>query len=135
MNVDLQKELFAKQIELANKINKPVIIHCVRMHYELLPFKKLAKTQMIVHGFNKNREVAKALLKENFYLSFGKALLQNVSLQELVKNIDATKYFMETDAADFDIKTLYKKVAEIRGESLETIVNQMRKNLDFLKNG
>ena len=137
VDVDLriQEEVFENQIKLANTVHKPVIIHCVRKHYELISFKKLAKTPMIVHGFNKKLEVAEALIKEDFYLSFGKALLQNVSLQELIKNLDARKYFLETDAADLDIENLYKKVAEIREESLETIINQINRNLDFLKNG
>lgn len=135
VDLRLQEEVFKKQIEIANHLNKPLIIHCVRKHYELIPFKKVAKTPMIIHGFNKKIDVAEALLKEDFYLSFGKALLQNVSLQELVKSIDSRKYFLETDAADFEIENLYRKVAEIREESLEEIINQINRNLDFLKNG
>lgn len=135
VNFDLQKEIFMQQIHLANDLKKPIIIHCVKKHYDLIPIKKMARTPMIVHGFNKKPEVAAALLQEEFLLSFGKAVLQNVSLQEIVKNIDSEIYFLETDDADFDIEILYKKVAEIRGENLKTIVNQINKNLDYLKNG
>lgn len=135
VNFDQQKEIFQQQIQWANTLNKPIIIHCVKKHYDLIPFKKLAKKPMIVHGFNKNEEVAKALLKEDFLLSFGKAVLHNVSLQKIVENIPAEKYFLETDDADFNIENLYEKVAEIRGESVETIDNEMNRNLNFLMNG
>lgn len=135
INPELQKEVFQQQIRLANELKKPIIIHCVKKHYELIPFQKLAKTPMIVHGFNKKYEVAAALLKEDFLLSFGKGVFHNVSLQEIVKNIDSKKYFLETDEADFDIDRLYKKVAEIKGKSLEAIINEITRNLDHLKNG
>ena len=135
VNFEFQKEIFQQQINIANELKKPIIIHCVKKHYDLIPFKKTAKTLMIVHGFNKKKEIANTLLKEEFLLSFGKAVLQNVSLQEIVKNIAPEKYFLETDDADFDIELLYKKVAEIRGGNLETIVNQINKNIEFLKNG
>lgn len=135
VNIEQQNEVFHKQIEIGNKINKPIVIHCVKKHYELIPFRKMAKTPMIVHGFNKNRVVAEALLKEDFLLSFGKAVLHNVSLQEIVKNIPSQNFFLESDDADFDIQLLYQKVAKIRGGSVETITNQINKNLDFLNNG
>lgn len=135
VNFELQEEVFRHQIELANERKKPMIIHCVKKHYELIPFKKLGDFAMIIHGFNKKKEVADALLKEEFLLSFGKAVLHNVSLQEIVKNIAPEKYFLETDDADFDIEILYKKFAEIRSESLNTIVDQINKNLDSLNNG
>jgi TatD DNase family protein len=37
---------------------------------------------MIIHGFNK-KQIAEDLLKNNFYLSFGKAVLYNLSLQNI----------------------------------------------------
>lgn len=135
VDFEVQKEIFQQHIAIANEIKRPLIIHCVKKHYDLIPFKKLAKTPMVVHGFNKNKAVAEALLKEDFHLSFGKAMLQNVSLQDIVKSIPSSKYFLETDDAEFDIENLYQKVAEIRGETLEIINKQISENLQFLKNG
>ncbi|MFC6269120.1 TatD family hydrolase [Frigoriflavimonas asaccharolytica] len=135
IDLEIQKKIFQKHIVIANSLKKPIIIHCVRKHYDLIPFRKIAKTPLIMHGFNKNTAVADALLKEDFLLSFGKAVLHNVSLQEIVKNIPKEKYFLETDDADFDIENLYEKIAEIRSESLKTIKNQINKNLEFIING
>lgn len=128
VKIELQNEIFLWHIELANTLQKPIIIHCVKKHYELIPFKKISKIPMVIHGFNKNKILAQELLKNDFYLSFGKAALRNVSLQEILKEIGAENFFLETDDADFDISILYKKVAEIRGVNTEGINNQMIKN-------
>jgi TatD DNase family protein len=57
VNIDenLQKKIFEAQILWANQIQKPVIIHCVKRFQELIPFQKIAKVPMIIHGFNKKK--------------------------------------------------------------------------------
>lgn len=129
---NLQKKVFEMQILWANEINKSVIIHCVKRFQELIPFQKLAKVPLIIHGFNKKKSVAEEMLKHGFYLSFGKSVLQNLSLQAIVKDFPLEKMFLETDDADFDIENLYQKVAEIKGISLEKLQEQISKNLEFL---
>ena len=128
----LQEEFFEKQIFLANEIQKPLIIHCVRRFSQLIPFRKKAKVPMIVHGFNKRKIIGEDLLKHDFYLSFGKSVLHNVNLQDFVKNFPIEKMFFETDSADFEIENLYKKVAELKNLSLEEFNQKITKNLRFL---
>lgn len=129
---NLQKKVFEEQILWANRINKPVIIHCVKRFQELIPFQKLAKVPLIIHGFNKKKSVADDMLKHGFYLSFGKSVLHNLSLQAIVKDFPLEKMFLETDDADFYITELYQKVAQIKGTSLETLQEQISKNLEIL---
>ena len=128
----LQEEVFEKQIFLANEIQKPLIIHCVRRFSQLIPFRKKTKVPMIVHGFNKRKTIGDDLLKHDFYLSFGKSVLQNVNLQDFVRDFPIEKMFLETDSADFDIKDLYEKVAEIKNLKLEEFNQKIMKNLHFL---
>ncbi len=129
----LQEEVFEKQIFLANDIQKPIIIHCVKRFSQLIPFKKKSKVPMIVHGFNKRKTIGDDLLKHDFYLSFGKSVLHNVNLQDLVKDFPMEKLFLETDSADFDIQDLYQKVAELKNLSLEELTQKIKKNLQFLQ--
>ncbi|MFC5874824.1 TatD DNase family protein [Chryseobacterium arachidis] len=131
----IQEEVFLKQIKIANEIKKPVIIHCVRKFYEVISFKKYAEQPMIIHGFNKKESIAKDLLKNNFYLSFGKAVLYNLSLQNTLKITPLNKFFLETDNDDFNIEELYLKAAEIKGISLEDLNKQIVENLETIKNG
>lgn len=129
---NLQEKVFIEQILWANKIKRPIIIHCVRKFSDILKFKKTAKVPMVIHGFNKKKSIADELLKHGFYFSFGKSVLHNLSLQTLIKDFPAEKMFLETDDADFDIADLYLKVAEIKGISVEELQEQISKNLEIL---
>ena len=90
---------------------------------------------MIIHGFNKKQSIAEDLLKNNFYLSFGKAVLYNLSLQNILKITPLDKIFLETDNEDFNIEDLYQKTSEIKGISLEKLNEQILENLETIKNG
>ncbi len=73
----------------------------------------------------KKKQIAEDLLAHNFYLSFGKAVLYNLSLQDILKNTPTEKIFLETDNEDFKIEELYRKVSELKGISLEQLNKQM----------
>jgi TatD DNase family protein len=126
----LQKEVFRQQILWANETQKPIIIHCVKRFSDLIPFQKIAKTPLIIHGFNKKKSIADEMLKHGFYLSFGKSVLHNVSLQAIVKDFPKEKMFLETDDADFEISELYQTVAQIKQTSVEDLQKQINKNLE-----
>ena len=74
---------------------------------------------MVVHGFNKRKTIGNELQKHDFYLSFGKSVLQNVNLQEFVKEFPTDKLFLETDDSDFDIQLLYQKVSDLKNLKVE----------------
>ncbi|WP_326981693.1 TatD family hydrolase [Chryseobacterium sp. MYb264] len=132
---EIQERIFLRQIQLANEIKKPIIIHCVRKFYEVISLKKYSRQPMIIHGFNKKQSIADDLLKNNFYLSFGKAVLYNLSLQNTLKMIPLDRIFLETDNEDFPIEELYLKVSEIKQISLENLNKQIAENLELIKNG
>jgi TatD DNase family protein len=90
---------------------------------------------MIIHGFNKKHQIAEDLLANNFYLSFGKAVLYNLSLQDIIKDTPLDRIFLETDNEDFNIEELYIKVSEIKAISLEQLNEQILENLHSIKNG
>ncbi|MGG5209520.1 TatD family hydrolase [Chryseobacterium sp. MIQD13] len=131
----IQEEVFRRQIIISNEVKKPLIIHCVRKFYEVISFKKEAEQAVIIHGFNKKQRIAEDLLKNNFYLSFGKAVLYHLSLQDIVRNTPLNRMFLETDNEEFNIEELYSKVSELKGVSLEELNEQILENLDTIKNG
>lgn len=132
---NIQEKVFLRQIYLSNEIRKPMIIHCVRKFYEVISFKKKAEQAVIIHGFNKKQRIADDLLKNNFYLSFGKAVLYHLSLQDIVRNTPLDRIFLETDNEQFNIEELYSKVSDLKGISLEKLNEQILENLDTIKNG
>ena len=128
-----QEKAFQAQIEIANSVKKPLIIHCVKTFSQLLQFRKMSKVPMIVHGFNKRKTIGDDLLKNGLCLSFGKSVLYNVNLQDFVKHLPIEKLFLETDSADFEIKELYQKVADLRNMRLEDLSKKIKNNLKNLQ--
>lgn len=131
----IQEDVFLRQIKISNEFRKPMIIHCVRKFYEVISFRKKAEQAMIIHGFNKKQRIAEDLLKNNFYLSFGKAVLYHLSLQNILKTAPLDRTFLETDNDDFSIEELYQKVSEIKGISMDRLHEQIVENLETIKNG
>lgn len=129
----LQQKAFLAQIEIANSLQKPLIIHCVKRFSQLLQFRKMAKVPMIVHGYNKRKTIGDDLLIQGFCLSFGKSVLYNVNLQEFLKDFPTEKLFLETDSSDFEIKELYQKVADLKKISLEDLTQKIKENLKNLQ--
>lgn len=127
---DLQQKIFCEQIQIANGLEKPLIIHCVKAFNELIAcLKKMDnKVPVIIHGFNNNKNIADDLLKEGYILSFGKALLEDGSnAVEVLKNVGRKNFFLETDDAKISIRDIYRKASEILGIE-ETILQQQLKN-------
>ena len=128
-----QEKAFQAQIEIANSVKKPLIIHCVKRFSQLLKFRKMSKVPMIVHGFNKRKTIGDDLLKNGLCLSFGKSVLYNVNLQDFVKHLPIENLFLETDSADFEIKELYQKVADLKNMRLEDLSKKIKNNLQNLQ--
>lgn len=125
----MQIVIFQKQIALAEKLQKPLIIHCVRAFPELIALKKNAKSTIpwIIHGFNKKAELLAQLLKHDFYFSFGAAILSDrASLIQAIATIPNGKFLLETDdRTDISIEQIYDRAAALRQVSLETLQDQL----------
>jgi TatD DNase family protein len=129
--LSLQEKIFINQIRISEEFRKPIIIHSVRSYSELLSIKKIVnpKVKMIIHGFNGGLEMAEKLCNRGFYLSFGASFLQNQSkLEEVLKSIDISKVFFETDTSEVNIKDLYTKAASILEIEIEDLKNSIKNN-------
>lgn len=114
-NLENQILILEKQIELAEKINKPLILHCVRCFSELIAIKDRLKVKvpMTIHGFSKNEELGMQLLNKGFFLSFGiAALKENSGAAKLIEETD--HFFLETDDADISIEEIYAAAAILK---------------------
>lgn len=118
---DLQIEVFEKQLLLAEKFRKPVVIHCVAAFQELIGIKKRLQISvpMIVHGFSKNEQLAKQLIDNGFYISFGKYLLRNQDLESVFKSIPNNRFFLETDTIEEGIEAVYELAAKYKNIELK----------------
>ena len=133
-SIDLQTDVFIKQIHLAIKYNKPLIIHCVGAFQEIIAIKKQLKVNvpMIIHGFSKNEIIAKQLLKNGFYLSFGKYLLDNSNLKSVFQSVANDKFFLETDSPNYTIEAIYNAAAQFKSIDLLTLQTQINSNFNSI---
>jgi len=125
---EIQQSVFEKQLALAEKHHKPVVIHCVAAFQELIEIRKRLKitVPMIIHGFSKKTELAKQLIDNGFYVSFGKNLLRNPELESVFKSISNDRFFLETDTIEEGIQDVYALAAKYKGIELielQEIVN------------
>lgn len=121
--IDMQTEVFEKQLLLAKKHQKPVILHCVAAYQEIIEAnKRIAPgVPMVIHGFSKNIQIAKQLMDNGFYLSFGKYLLRNPELSAVFAAVPDDKFFLETDSIEERIEEVYEKAAIARNISIEQL--------------
>lgn len=101
-NKELQKEVFIKQIELARKYNKTIVIHsreAILDTYNILD-EYLGNNKAVLHCYSSNIEMAKRFKKFNIKFGIGGVLtFKNSSkLKEVVKELDLSDLLLETDS-------------------------------------
>jgi TatD DNase family protein len=124
-----QEKAFVAQIQLANQLQKPLIIHCVRAWDEVLGILKSEKVAVpvIFHGFNKNSHLAKRITDGGYYLSFGKTL-QQTNIQDVLKTIPLNRFFLETDDAGIEIARVYNLAAHALSIEVNALSLQLQQN-------
>jgi TatD DNase family protein len=134
--LDFQIEVFEKHLLLAKKYQKPVILHLVAAFQELIEVNNRIKPDvpMIVHGFSKNLQVARQLLDNGFYLSFGKYLLRNPELSAVFAEVPADRFFLETDSMEESIDDVYAKAATARNIEIEDLKHIVSTNFKTVFN-
>lgn len=101
-NLNLQKEFFLEQIELAITYDLPLVIHMRNSFDEiynlLLPYKGLVRG--VFHCFSSNLSDAKKVIDLGFYIGINGPVTypNNSDLVDIIKNIDLKHIVVETDA-------------------------------------
>lgn len=128
----LQMEVFEKQILLAEKYKKPLILHLVAAFDELIEIKNRMQitVPIIIHGYSKNEKIANQLLKNGFYLSFGKYLLQNPELETVFKSVPNDRFFLETDTIDATLEEVYTLAAKYKNIKIEDLIELVNTNFN-----
>ena len=129
-DLELQQKYFRIQLMLAQELNKPIILHCVRMHELVLHIIQELKitVPVVFHGFNKKWKIAEKIIKRNHYLSFGSALFTNSSIASVFQLSPLNSVFLETDNSDISIAALYEKAAAIKNITVENLSDKIYEN-------
>ncbi len=132
-----QREVFVKQLELAGKLNLPVILHCRMAHLDLIEILKIEKKRLnikgVIHCFTGNLEELEEYLKLGLYIGFN-GIIFKLNLNEVIKKTPIDKILIETDAPYLTpiqegekrneplfAKYVIEKIAEIKNISYEEI--------------
>lgn len=126
----LQREWFVRQVDLAEQMGVPVIIHCVRAYNELSGLMRGRKIPAVVHGFNGSGQLAAQLLREGFYLSFGEGVSRSPKTADALKSVPAERLFLETDQSPLGIDEIYGMAAVVRQCTLDTLKAAIQDNYD-----
>lgn len=128
----LQKKVFKQQALIAERVEKPLLIHCVRAANEIIKLKKEIKPRMpwIIHGYNSNLFTGRELIRHGFFLSLGVDLLKDASnALRLLPEIPLDRLFFETGDMDISVEKIYQKAALQLNTELLPLMTQV--NLNF----
>ena len=134
-----QKELFKKQIELAIRLNKPVIVHDREGHGDSLEIvRDYSELRGVFHCFSGSVEMASELLKRGWYLGFdGPITYKNARKAiEVLEFCPLDKIVIETDSPYLtpvpnrgkrndsrQLEFVVNKIAEIKGINADEVEN------------
>jgi TatD DNase family protein len=127
----VQTNIFFKHAELAEAVNKPLIIHCVRAYPEMIALKKQIRptSAWVLHGYQANANLTEQLIKNQFLLSFGEILLKpKMAIHSIFANLPADSFFLETDATESPIEQVFARAAELRNIGEDDLQNQVFAN-------
>ncbi|MEW5907561.1 MAG: TatD family hydrolase [Patescibacteria group bacterium] len=146
-NINLQKSMFKRQIELALEMDKPLMIHCRDAHDDLI---KILNTYCLIHNtklrgnvhfFSGKWEQAQQYFNLGFFVSFTGVITFSRDYDEIIKNAPLDKIMIETDAPfvsplpyrgqrsePLHVKDVARQIAKIKNISYETVCKNTTEN-------
>ena len=140
---DVQQRIFRRQLELAAKHNKPVVIHSRDASGDTLEILKEYKPRGVVHCFSGSAETAREVVKLGMYIGFtGVLTFKNAKKAvEACAAVPTDRLLLETDCPYMApvpfrgkrcdssmIRFTAEKMAEIKGVSTEEMIETAREN-------
>jgi len=143
-NKELQKEVFIKQIDVANRLELPIVIHNRDAYVDTINILKEHPVvkKGIFHCCQLNQELIKDALKLDFYISFsGNITFKNAKSEDAVSLVPMDRILIETDSpylspeplrgtrnTSINVKYVAEKISSIKGLSLEEVARATYKN-------
>ncbi|CDD37553.1 hydrolase TatD family [Clostridium sp. CAG:356] len=144
-NSDLQKQAFIKQIELANEMKLPIVIHSRDASVDTIDIIRnhRVKKAGIFHCCQLNQELVRQALELGYYISFaGPITFKNSkNAPDVVKMVPLDRILIETDSPYLspepnrgkrndcrNVKYVAQKIADIKEISLEEVAKKTYEN-------
>lgn len=146
-----ERELFEAQLELAQELKLPVIVHSRDAFEDTLDcLKNVGYDKGIIHCYSYGIEEARAFLDRGWYIAFGGAVTYNKkakleAVKELLRFVPSDRFLCETDApylapvplrgtvnTPVNVEHVYNFIAEVRGMSPKELSNLVDENIKML---
>ncbi len=145
----IQKAAFERQLDLAEELDLPIVIHNREAYYDILPILQARRGRVrgVMHCFSGDVEIMRQSLALGFYIGIGGPVTYRKSdaLQEVAQKVPADALLVETDcpwlAPQFRrgkrnepayVRATAERIAELRGISLEEIGEITTQNFEEL---
>lgn len=133
---EVQREIFIRQLKLANEVGLPIVIHNRDAHGDILQIirKYPPEAGGVFHSYSGSWEMAKELLAMGFYLSFSGPLTYKNARHsvEVAVNVPEDRFVVETDCPYLTpepfrgkrnepayVREVVGKIAELKGITFE----------------
>jgi len=139
-NIPEQKKLFEKMIMLAERLDKPIIVHSRKSEQACIDMLSSSKLKKIVmHCFSGKKSLVKEVADNGWFLTVPTCVVRSKQFQENAKITPITQLFCETDAPYLTpfkdkrnepafVAEAYKKLTEIKDMELKEVVNNIWMN-------
>lgn len=148
---DIQKEVFIKQIRLANELNLPINIHDREAHKDTFDIIQAnnENSTVIMHCFSGSVEFARECIKAGYYIALGGVVTfkNAIKMKEVAADIPIDRLLLETDAPYLTpvpyrgkenqpayVRFVAEEIAKIRGIELEELAALTTQNAERIFN-
>lgn len=145
--VDLQKEVFIKQIELANGLNLPIVVHDREAHKDTFDILKQynKSSKVLLHCFSGSVEFMRECIKEGWYIALGGVVTfkNAIKAKEVAKAVPLEKLVLETDSPYLTpvpyrgkenkpgyVRFVAEEIANLRNMSIDEIIDITTRNAE-----
>lgn len=142
-NKEKQKEIFERQLKIASKYNKPIVVHSREAIQDTYDILKKYKLKGSIHCFSSSLEMAKEFIKLGYKIGIGGTLTfkNSKKLQDIVENLDLKDILLETDSPYLspepfrgkknkpsNVYYVAKKISDIKNINIEEVLRVVNGN-------
>ncbi|MDD3386728.1 MAG: TatD family hydrolase [Candidatus Pacebacteria bacterium] len=143
--IEKQKAFFINQIDLAEELNLPLIIHCRMAFNDLIEILSKRNTKGVIHCFTGTVEQAKELLSLGYYIGIN-GIIFKMDLKDVIQFVPIDKILIETDCPylsppdfeernnPFSLELIAEEIGRIKNISKEEVIIKTADNAKSIFN-
>lgn len=137
ISFDLQERVFIAQLELAQKNDKPVIVHSRGSAAEVLSILEDFSVEVVLHWFSGRKKYVEEAIERDYYFSIGPSISYSQTTQFIAEHVPRNRLLLESDgpvrykgkrAEPISILNVAEVLARIRGIAKKDLLRICEKN-------